>query len=93
VITEEFLEMLRCPASQQRLNRADAALVASMNGEIAAGRLRNRAGLSIARPVDELLVCDDGRFAYPVIDDIPILLADEAVDLTSVSPVRPRVEP
>ena len=93
VITDEFLEILRCPESQQRLKRADARLVANVNEGIGTGRLRNRGGQPLARAVDQLLVREDGRFAYPVIDDIPILLADEAVELAGVSCARPDFEP
>ena len=82
MITDELLGMLRCPESRQRLKRGDADLVAKINGEIAAGRLRNRGGHVLARPIDGLLLREDGRLAYPIIDDIPILLADEAVELT-----------
>jgi uncharacterized protein YbaR (Trm112 family) len=82
VINDEFLDMLRCPESRQRLKRGHADLVAKVNREIAAGRLHNRAGQALAKPIDGLLVCEDDRLAYPILDDIPILLADEAVELT-----------
>lgn len=81
-MTDDFLRMLRCPESRQRLKRGDADLVAQINREIAAGRLRNRAGQPLARPLDGLLVREDDRLAYPILDDIPVLLADEAVELT-----------
>jgi uncharacterized protein YbaR (Trm112 family) len=84
VITDELLGMLRCPESRQRLKRGTVDLVATVNRRVAAGQLRNRAGQAIARQVDGLLVREDDRFAYPVIDDIPILLADEAMDLDGV---------
>ncbi|MEX2140390.1 MAG: hypothetical protein WD894_14090 [Pirellulales bacterium] len=82
MITDEFLGILRCPESRQPLKRSDAQLVAKVNREIAAGRLRNRAGHTVVKPVDGLLVREDDHLAYPMIDDIPILLADEAVELT-----------
>jgi uncharacterized protein YbaR (Trm112 family) len=81
VLSNEVLELLRCPENRMRLGRGAAELVARFNREIAAGRLRNRRGVAIAKPIDALLVREDGRLAYPVIDDIPILLADEAVEL------------
>jgi uncharacterized protein YbaR (Trm112 family) len=81
VLNEEILELLRCPENRMRLARGETELVARFNREIAAGRLRNRRGVALARPIDALLVREDGQLAYPVIDDIPILLADEAVEL------------
>ena len=86
MITDELLDILRCPESRQRLKRADSGLVAKINHRIAAGQVRNRAGQSFAKPVEGLLVRADDRLAYPVIDDIPILLVEEAIDLTPLNP-------
>ena len=81
VLSNEVLDLLRCPETRMRLGRGEAGLVARLNREITAGRLRNRRGVALVKPIDALLVREDGRLAYPVIDDIPILLADEAVEL------------
>jgi uncharacterized protein YbaR (Trm112 family) len=81
VITDELIGMLRCPESRQPLKRGNADLVAQVNREIAAGRIRNRAGHALAKPVNGLLVRQDDHLAYPIVDDIPILLADEALEL------------
>lgn len=85
MISDQFLDMLRCPETRERLQRGDADLVAKANQEIAAGRLRNRAGQKLAKPIDGLLVREDSQVAYPVIDDIPILLTDEAVELNGIA--------
>jgi uncharacterized protein YbaR (Trm112 family) len=81
VLNDAALAMLRCPENRMPLARGEAALVAQLNREIAAGRLRNRRGEKLAKTVDDLLVREDRRLAYPVIDDIPILLVDEAIEL------------
>ena len=81
MINDEFLDMLRCPETRMRLERGDAELVARCNRRITAGQLRNRVGQNLNKPIDGLLVREDGRVAYPIVDDIPILLADEAVEL------------
>jgi uncharacterized protein YbaR (Trm112 family) len=81
MITDEFLAMLRCPENRARLVRGEPALVADLNRAIAAGRLRNRGGQPVTRPLDGLLVRDDARVGYPIVDEIPILLVDEAVEL------------
>jgi uncharacterized protein YbaR (Trm112 family) len=81
LLNDEVLELLRCPENRMRLSRGEAELVARVNQEIAAGRLQNRRGVVLVKRIDSLLVREDGRLAYPVIDDIPILLADEAVEL------------
>jgi uncharacterized protein len=90
VIHGDFLEMLRCPESGARLKRGDANLVARANQMIASGRLRNRAGNALTKPIDGLLVRDDDRVGYPIIDDIPILLVDEAVEVQWLCPADSR---
>lgn len=82
MLTDNFLDMLRCPETQTRLRVADASLVARLNRDIAGGKLRNRAGQPVAKPLDTGLVREDGRVLYPVVDEIPILLIDEGIELT-----------
>jgi uncharacterized protein YbaR (Trm112 family) len=84
VITDELLGMLRCPDSRQPLKRANADLVAKINRRIAAGQVRNRSGQALTRPVEGLLVRADDRLAYPIIDDIPVLLVEEAMDVVGI---------
>ena len=55
-----------------------------MNEAAEAGTLVNRAGRPVPPPLQDLLVRDDGRVAYPVRDDIPIMLIDESIDLAAV---------
>ena len=42
---------------------------------------QNRGGELVTEPVREGLVREDGLFLYPVRDDIPIMLIDEAIPL------------
>jgi uncharacterized protein YbaR (Trm112 family) len=35
----------------------------------------------VTDPVQEALVREDGKYAYPVREDIPIMLVDEAIPL------------
>ena len=81
MLNDAALALLRCPENRMRLARGEVELIGRFNREIAAGRLRNRRGEKLTRPVDALLVREDRRLAYPIIDDIPILLVDEAIEL------------
>ena len=64
-LTQEFLDLLRCPATGQRLIEAPDSLGV---------RLRLR------RPDSERwLLRVDGRAAYPVCEGLPLLLQEEAV--------------
>jgi uncharacterized protein len=79
MIGTEFITMLRCPENQSPLAAADAALLARLNAAIAAKRLANRSGQRIEKSLGGALVRADGQVAYPIIDEIPILLVDEGI--------------
>jgi uncharacterized protein len=78
---QELLDILRCPENQATLTPADEALVAEVNDRIRAGRLSNKAGREVNQPIDGGLVRADGDLLYPIVDQIPVLLRDEAIPL------------
>jgi uncharacterized protein YbaR (Trm112 family) len=78
----ERLKLLRCPENGSKLSLADPDLIRRLNQEISAGRLQNRAGLVVERPLDGGLVRDGGDVLYPIIDEIPVLLKDEAIAIS-----------
>ena len=81
LLTEQSLAMLRCPETRQKLQLIDAAHLAQLNEKIAARTLVNRSGTKLERPLDGGLVREDGQIVYPILDRIPILLADEGIQL------------
>ena len=82
MIDPELLKILCCPETHQPLTSADAALVQRLNTQIDSGQLRNRGGQPVTRKCDGGLVRKDGQFVYPVCEDIPILLINEAIPLS-----------
>ncbi len=82
VIADHLIDILRCPQSRTRLHAAPADVVARLNRSISAGTLTNLAGERLERALDGGLVREAGDLLYPVIDHIPVLLPDEAIDLT-----------
>ena len=80
-MNQDLLDLLVCPEDHSRLHFADPLTVHKLNAEIAAGRLKNRAGAALADRIDTALVRADGKLAYPVIGDIPHMLIDEAIPL------------
>jgi uncharacterized protein YbaR (Trm112 family) len=73
------LELLVCPQNHARLQPAEALLIERINRAIAAGKLTNAAGRSVQKPIDGGLIRADGQVLYPIVDEIPILLAEEAI--------------
>ena len=58
-------------------------IVKRVNEQISAGEARNRAGEPVREPLDSGLVPEGEDVLYPVRDDIPILLKDEAIPFSS----------
>lgn len=80
-VSQDLLEILVCPETRQPLSLADGALLARLNAEIDAGRLRNRGGDKVAKRIDEGLLRQDGKVLYVVDDDIPVMLIEESIEL------------
>lgn len=82
-IDRELLEILVCPESRQPLAAAEPSLLTRLNGEIRGRRLRNRGGEVVESEIREALVREDGKFLYLIDDDIPIMLIDQSIELSS----------
>ena len=84
-IADDLLKILVCPETKQTLCLAEQQEVERLNREIEAGKLRNRGGEELSKRISGALVREDQKFAYPVYDDIPILLIDEGIPLVAAS--------
>lgn len=81
MIDAKLLEILVCPESREPLRLAEPELVAQVNEAIAAGVVRNHEGEPVTEPIDGGLVRADGARVYPIRDEIPVLLIEEAIAL------------
>jgi len=84
MIDQELLDILVCPETKQRVRPADSDLLALLNTAIGTGKVVDRGGSAVQAKVEEGLVREDGLFLYPIRDDIPIMLIDEAIPLEGV---------
>ena len=80
-----IVKCLCCPETHQSLALADAALIGKLNDQFLAGKLRNRAGQPLASRLDGGLLRQDGKFLYPIHENLPVLLVDEAIPVAELS--------
>jgi uncharacterized protein YbaR (Trm112 family) len=81
-IDPELIDILVCPETRQPVTLAPADVLGRLNQEIEAGRLRNRGGETLEKPVEEALIREDGHILYVIDDSIPIMLVDQSIELT-----------
>ena len=80
-INQDLLDILVCPESRQSVALAGAEEVAGINRLIARRELVNRAGAMVTQEIEGALIREDRRYFYPIRDEIPIMLIDEAIGL------------
>jgi uncharacterized protein YbaR (Trm112 family) len=81
MISQDLLKILCCPETHQKLEVAEPALLASLNEQVASAKLLNRAGQPVQEQLEGGLVRADRKFLYPIRQNIPIMLIDEAIPL------------
>ncbi len=79
MIDEELLQILACPETKEPVRLADQELVERVNAAIAAGNLKNQGGETVSEAIDGGLVREDGARLYPIRDEIPVMLVEEAI--------------
>ncbi len=81
-IDPQLLDILVCPESRQPVAMANSEVLDRLNKAIAARAAATLGGKTLADPVTEGLLREDGRILYPIRDGIPIMLIDESIDVT-----------
>ena len=79
MIDSQLLEILCCPETRQDVSVAPDSLIDNLNNQVAEGKLVNRAGVAVREKLDGGLLRADGKVLYPVREDIPVMLIDEAI--------------
>jgi uncharacterized protein len=92
MLDPELLEILVCPETREPVELVDSAQLARINGAIADGRMHTRSGTLVRSPLQGGLLRRDGKVLYPVQDEIPIMLIDEALVMTDEVGLRPQTD-
>lgn len=84
MLNPDLLALLVCPETHQDVSLASPDEIACINAAIGKGQVHTVAGLTVEQPVDGALIRVDRAVAYPVRDDIPVMLVAEGLDLSQV---------
>lgn len=79
MVDQKLLSILCCPETKQDLEPLSDDVIKTINRRIASGGLKNRGGDEVKDPIDGALLRQDRTYFYPVREDIPIMLIDEAI--------------
>lgn len=79
MIHPELLDIVCCPETKQPLQLAPPAMLDRLRRAGRAGALTLENGKPVREEITAGLVREDGRFIYPIRNDIPILLIDERI--------------
>jgi uncharacterized protein len=83
-IDKRLLDILCCPTTRQPVQPLNAQQLAAFNAAQAAGGLGPADGSAVAVPLKEGLITRDGKTVYRIEDGIPVMLAEQAVNVASV---------
>ncbi len=83
-LDKRLLEILCCPVTRQPVLPATIAQLDAIRRAHAAGALRTVDGVGVGSAPEAALLTRDLKRAYPVVDGIPVMLADQAIDLAAL---------
>jgi uncharacterized protein YbaR (Trm112 family) len=82
---KRLLDILCCPATKVPVRPLARNELDTLNREIAGGKVQNTSAEAVASALQAGLITTDGKLIYRVEDDIPVMLADEAIATTQFS--------
>lgn len=84
MIHRELLEILVCPETKQSVSLASSRFVATINEKIEQGGIHNRGNQAVTKTIEGGLIRHDKNYLYPIRDNIPIMLIEEAIPLAGL---------
>ena len=77
-----MLNIICCPVTREKLSIATSKQLEFINAEIANSTLKKLDGSIAEKPQSKALINATKTLLYPIEEDIPILLENEAIKLT-----------
>jgi len=78
-IAPDLLAILCCPETKQEVCLLESAVVERLNQRISKGELKAKGGQPVTEKIDGGLLRKDKTVAYPIRDQIPIMLIEEGI--------------
>ena len=73
---KQLLDIICCPATHMPLRLMPEAMLERLNARVESGKLTYRDDSPVTEPMEQALMTEDKRLAYPIRDDIPLLLEE-----------------
>ncbi|MEE9167234.1 MAG: hypothetical protein V3U24_07230 [Candidatus Neomarinimicrobiota bacterium] len=83
-ISQELLDILCCPETKEAVHLISEQESERINAAISSGTVKKRSGETETEKIDTGLLREDGKYLYPIREDIPVMLIDEAIDMATV---------
>ncbi len=81
---KNLLDIICCPVTRLPMDSMSTVTLAKLNGLIQEQKIKSRDDAVVSEELQEALVTDDGKIAYPVVDGIPVLLEERGISLTQL---------
>lgn len=82
---KRLLDILCCPVSKAPVALLSRHQLDALNTAIRAGSVETIAGTAVGTPLAAGLLTTDGKVIYRIEDDIPVMLAEEAIGTTQLT--------
>jgi uncharacterized protein YbaR (Trm112 family) len=85
MIDQELLDILVCPETKEPVSIGSKELIEKINEKINENTLLNRGNRVVTQTIDGGLIRNDQKFLYPIRENIPIMLIEEAIPLEGLT--------
>ena len=78
-ISEQLLEILRCPATKAPLRSLSEDEISALNARVENEEVKYQDGNVVDKPLAEGLITEDGATIYRIDENIPVMLIEMGI--------------
>ena len=82
---KRLLDILCCPVTKVPVRPLARNELDVLNAAIGTGGVQTTASIAVSSALQAGLITNDGKLIYRIEDDIPVMLADEAIGTTQLT--------